>query len=678
MSTPAAPAPSDQIVWPTLNPATQEPAMNWIVSHPMCAIWLKIGGGKCLTVLSALRAIRPAGHILVIAPLMIARSTWLDEIEKWGASIRTKSLIVDEQDRKLSLSDRVAGFRAIATDPPTMYFINQDMITRPSVLTTVIETVPSTVPLPALGDVEQKLLHTLAQLIKTTGPVTVEELTTTCLDLARSAGAKLSKKSLHDAIRLLKKEGVLRSVQIPCRACDGVGCPQCKHGLIDQLPVVTVNGQQATQWPFQTVIIDESQEWKSHESKRFQALAAMRPGITRLIELSGTPSPESFHDLWAQIYLLDGGAALGSTITEYRERWFTPKMIPGTTTPSKWEANEGAEEEIIEAISHLAMTATDPNQKYTPPEITPVPVVLEDDLMQRYKKFRRDLVLDVVNNAVFAQAHDGARRWILESPEPEAVELRRQLVAAADDAMLSQLADMIRENLERFVTAPSAELMTTVVALNKAVLSSKLSQFANGTLYTSDPDLPETKGRYEVLHEEKLTETIRLIHSLQGSPALLAYHFKSDRIEILRALTEAGIHVEAFDGSRSMTKRWNQKQIQVMLIHPLSAGAGLNLQVGGSTLIWYTLPFALRLWLQTIGRVDRMGQADPVRIFMMLTKGTQDDRMPSMLRIKELRQQRLMTAVDINRQADDLATAVVEEVSDDIAALVDDWRLSQL
>ena len=250
----------------------QQQAVDFIASRQASGVWLGVGSGKTVTALSALQHIRPIGHILVIAPVAIARSTWLDEIEERGFNIRTRSLIVDERDRKLNKRARLERIRQVFTDPPTMYFINQDLISR--------------------------------------------------------------------------------SPDKRCKVCHGDGlkgraCTACQTGLVDQMPVQKIRGpdgkfRDTIIWPFQTVIIDESQEFKSHASIRFKGLKKVRPAITKFIELTGTPAPNGLEDLWSQIYLLDQGQALGATITEFRCRWFTPKMIPGTTTPAAWLPNTGA------------------------------------------------------------------------------------------------------------------------------------------------------------------------------------------------------------------------------------------------------------------------------------------------------------------------------------------------
>ena len=83
-------------------------------------------------------------------------------------------------------------------------------------------------------------------------------------------------------------------------------------------------------WPFDMVVLDEASSFKNHQAKRFKKLKAVRPRIRRMVELTGTPRPRDLMDLWAQLYLLDGGQRLGKTVTAYRNAWFTPdKRGPG-------------------------------------------------------------------------------------------------------------------------------------------------------------------------------------------------------------------------------------------------------------------------------------------------------------------------------------------------------------
>ncbi|MFD3970207.1 SNF2-related protein [Streptomyces cyaneofuscatus] len=597
----------------------QQQIHDFLVDHPFAGAWLDIGAGKTLTTLSVLQTIRPVGHILVIAPVAIARSTWIDEIEKWGFPIRTKSLIVDKNDKKLSKTKRLKRFQEVATDPPTMYFINQELLTQPSQETKLITPVPGAVPAPTVSPEATAILG----LLQARGPLGGDELIDEyrVLVAGNTNNSGPAKAKIRAWIQELLRSALATWEGYDCRSCSGAGCAQCRFGLVDQLPVQNINGQCTVIWPFQTVIIDESQGFKSHDSQRFLALATVRPAIDRLIELTGTPSPNGLHDLWSQVYLLDEGRTLGENITAFRNRWFTPKMVPGTTTPAKWIPTPNADAEIHQAISHLVMSAQNTSLQLPALSIQDVNVTLPPDLLQAYKDFKRDLVLDIVQTCT------------------------------DDDGKLTQSTE-------------------SIVAVNQAVLTSKLMQFASGTLYTADPDDPTTKGRYEVIHDKKIEMTEYLVRNNGGEPVLIAYHFKSDKEQLLLRLRRAGIDAQAFDGSRDMVRRWNAKQIPVMLLHPAAAGHGLNLQHGGSTMIWYTLPFSLEHYLQTNGRLFRTGQTRPVTIHRLIAKSTQDERMPSVLAIKQQVQDDLIQAVSGEFNAEHaLLGALEEEIREDLIGL---------
>ena len=593
----------------------QQQIHDFLVSRPFAGAWLGVGAGKTLSTLSVLQTVRPMGHILVVAPIAIARSTWLDEIDKWGFPIRTKSLIVNENDRKLPKEKRLERFREVFSDPPTMYFVNQELLTQPSQGARLLQLTGDPTGDAIAAGISPDAVR-LRGLIETIGPMAQEQLIGHFLQLAAGqSGTKApTKTAVKEAISELVTRGALERESHDCRSCGGDGCAQCRYGLVDQMPIQSINGQDTLIWPFQTVIIDESQGFKSHSSARFKALKAVRPAITRLIELTGTPSPNGLHDLWSQIYLLDQGEALGRTITEFRNRWFIPKMVPGTTTPAKWIPTPNAEAEIHEAIRHLVMSAQNTNLNLPGLTIQDANVTLPPDLMQAYKEFRRDLVLDVVKTY---QDEDGKLTQSVES----------------------------------------------IVAENQAVLTSKLMQFASGTLYTADPEDPATKGQYEVIHDKKLEMAEYLVRNSGGDPVLVAYHFRSDLEQLMARFKKAGIDAQVFDGSREMVRRWNAKQIQVMLLHPAAAGHGLNLQDGGSTMIWYTLPFSLEHYLQTNGRLYRTGQTKPVVIHRIITKGTQDERMPGVLAEKQQVQDDLISAVS-GEEA--ILVALEEEIQDDL------------
>jgi SNF2 family DNA or RNA helicase len=147
-----------------------------------------------------------------------------------------------------------------------------------------------------------------------------------------------------------------------------------------------------------------------------------------------------------------------------------------------------------------------------------------------------------------------------------------------------------------------------------------------------------------VIHQHKL-EQLEYIINNTTSPVLVAYHFQSDKAQIIDYFTKAGIDVRPFDGSPSMIHEWNAGKIPVMLLQPQSAGHGINIQEGGHTLVWYTVPQSLEHYIQTNGRLYRQGQKYPVVIHHLLTRGTIDAKILNNINNKDMSEKALLDAV---------------------------------
>lgn len=175
-----------------------------------------------------------------------------------------------------------------------------------------------------------------------------------------------------------------------------------------------------------------------------------------------------------------------------------------------------------------------------------------------------------------------------------------------------------------------------ITAANAASLTGKLSQLANGAIYDDDGDIIE-------FHDRKLDALEDLIEAANGKPLLVAYWFKHDLQRIKKRF-----HVREIKSSKDITD-WNNGDIPVAVIHPASAGHGLNLQAGGSTLIWFGLTWSLELYQQTNARLWRQGQTSgTVVIEHIITKGTIDERILKALSLKEVTQNALIDAVKAN------------------------------
>jgi SNF2 family DNA or RNA helicase len=177
-----------------------------------------------------------------------------------------------------------------------------------------------------------------------------------------------------------------------------------------------------------------------------------------------------------------------------------------------------------------------------------------------------------------------------------------------------------------------------ITAANAAALTGKLCQMANGAIYTDD-------GGIVNLHDQKLDALEDIIEAAGGKPLLVAYWFKHDLARITERLQKLHVPFSKLDSAESI-KRWNNGELPVALIHPASAGHGLNLQSGGSCIVWFGLTWSLELYQQTNARLWRQGQsAETVVVQHIVTKGTIDERILKVLSKKDSTQAALIDAV---------------------------------
>ena len=206
-----------------------------------------------------------------------------------------------------------------------------------------------------------------------------------------------------------------------------------------------------------------------------------------------------------------------------------------------------------------------------------------------------------------------------------------ELVMVADKVDLDEDAfriykDMEQEMCVEFVDEP-------ISAANGGVLCGKLTQLASGTIYTDS-------GAVRHIHDHKLDALEDLIEAQNGKPALIAYWYKHERDSIMQRFECREIKTDADIAD------WNKGKIPVALIQPSSAGHGLNLQSGGSTIIWYTMPWSLELYQQTNARLWRQGQqSETVVIHHLVAAGTIDEDIMKVLEMKDKTQAAMMNAV---------------------------------
>lgn len=174
-------------------------------------------------------------------------------------------------------------------------------------------------------------------------------------------------------------------------------------------------------------------------------------------------------------------------------------------------------------------------------------------------------------------------------------------------------------------------------AANAAALSNKLLQMSNGAVY-------DEEGRVREIHNHKLEALEDLIEAANGQNVLIAYWFKHDRDRIMKYLKDCGYDPREMKSSEDIND-WNKGSVPVALIHPASAGHGLNIQSGGHILIWFGLTWSLELYQQTNARLWRQGQSEVVTIHHIITEDTVDENVMKALESKDATQERLISAV---------------------------------
>ena len=383
-----------------------------------------------------------------------------------------------------------------------------------------------------------------------------------------------------------------------------IGTEKQRKAALRQNAMITIINRENVTWllsksgetlDFDMLVIDEMSSFKHHTSQRFKALVQMRHHFKWVVGLTASPATNGLIDLWAQFRILDLGKRLGRFIGKFRDTYFDPGKTNGMIVYS-YIPKPGSEKRIYGLIDDItvSMKATDhlkmPECLYRQHHVVMSPAEYED-----YEKLKRDMVVS------------------LRYAPPE-----------------SALGDTRDEDSD-YHEEDTIEL----TAANAAVLSGKLLQMANGAVYDEDK-----KALY--LHDRKLDALEDLVEAANGKPVLIAYWYQHDLERIRSRLS-----VEELKSPDSI-RRWNSGEIPVAVIHPASAGHGLNLQNGGSTLIWFGLTWSLELYQQTNARIWRQGQKRTVVIQHIITAGTIDEDVLKALAGKSVTQERLIDAVKAN------------------------------
>lgn len=315
-------------------------------------------------------------------------------------------------------------------------------------------------------------------------------------------------------------------------------------------------------WPFKTVVADESTRLKNFRlrkgGKRATALAKMQKYVGRWINLTGTPSPNGYIDLWGQCWFLDRGERLGRTFGEFKERYFIENPYTNEVT-----LRPGAEEQIMAKLADITLSLRAADYFDLPP---------------------------LTHNHIFV------------SLSPAAMDQYRRM----ETEMFVELE------------GKSAE------ALNAATVTMKCLQMASGAVYTGDPMAAGPREWVE-FDTAKLDALGSLLDDMAGEPLLTAYHWKFE----LERVKKRFPYTREIKTSEDIDD-WNAKRIRHAMIHPASAGHGIDLAVGGHHLAFLDPWWDLEQYLQVIERLGPTRQAQhglnrPVFVHSIIAAGTLDE-----------------------------------------------------
>jgi hypothetical protein len=399
----------------------------------------------------------------------------------------------------------------------------------------------------------------------------------------RSEYTKKRKQITEERVEKARLMAGRKAVRDQMKRCKGT-----VH-LINREQVEFLVAAWGREWPYKTVFIDESSSLKDHTTKRFKALARVRPLIDRMHQLTATPAAETYMHLFAQIYLLDLGKRFGKHITKFQQRYFDHNHYT-----RKFTLREGADKEIAKLISDITLT------------------MKAEDYLDLEKPIS---LIDKVK------------------------------LAPAEKALYDTMAEEFCVELDNGVEIEAE----TAAALSQKLLQMASGVLYDTKLVPDEwMDFKNVRTVYPI-HDHKIDKLKLIVEEAEGEPILVSYHFDSSRDRIMKAFPKA----ITLDKKGECIKAWNKKQIPMLLIHPQSGGHGLNLQHGGRRIVFFDIPWSLELYLQLIGRLARQGQKLIVFIHHLVAEGTLDEDVVECLSDKNDAQEllfRLLKKIQANRR----------------------------
>lgn len=509
----------------------QRTAVDFLLANPFSALFVDLGLGKSVISLSTIMELvarDEIDHVLVIAPVRVARETWPTEVGLWRHTAPLTFVNVREEDVVDAVNAAGRAERSTIRREVTVKCDSE-----------------------ALDDAP---LHNWLRK---------------AMFLEQSNRSENNKQRVVDARLRASRKAVRDHFKTS---------PATIH-IINREQVEFLVDAWGRQWPYQMVIIDESSSLKDHTTGRFKALKRVRPLIKRMHQLTATPAAETYLHLFAQIYLLDQGERFGRHITHFRNEYFSYNQYS-----REYTLRPGSAERIAEKISDICLTMkAEQYLNLAKPVMLMEKIILPDDQIALYRQMEAEYVISL---------KDGSE----------------------------------------------------VEAETAAALSQKLLQMASGVVYETvleDVGNGDFKKRRIVhpLHDHKIEKLATIVEEAHGEPILVAYWHDASLARLKKAFPKA----VAMDKQGACIKPWNAGKIPMLLVHPQSAGHGLNLQHGGRRIVFFDIPWSLELYLQLIGRLARQGQKNVVMVHHLIAAGTLDEVVVEALSTKNDAQEYLFT-----------------------------------
>lgn len=371
--------------------------------------------------------------------------------------------------------------------------------------------------------------------------------------------------------------------------------------------------------PFDTLVLDEVDKMKDRNTTRFEGkkvkkevvhvgLKDYREYFDTIIGMTGTPASNSLLDLWAQCYIIDGGQCLGRSYNKFQRKHF----YPTDWAQKNWQVLPTHEDIIYDAIAPITNRIERYDDIAPVVELPPRYVSMDSDFRKIYKKFERDLLVFLVKEKIE-----------IESPHAAAGYGRLRAMAAG----FSYLDDF--DHAQDFDDDDGIVDGIDIDELPPMYFKKVAEALASAPVTVTKK--PVKQVRQSVWHSHaKYVELVSLVGELQGNQLIIVYHFKEQLYELQRRF---GKRLEYIGGgvtdkqASATIKKWNSGELELLAIHPASAGHGLNLQKSSAHHIcMLTLPDSAGLYEQVVGRLRRTGNsADSIFIHKILMRDTVDE-----------------------------------------------------